>query len=243
MHIFRKYIIRPVETDSSGGLQNLRLLLDSVCLRRTKELLNLSEPIEKYHMVDLSAAENRRYNKIGEDSRIAIDRAVCGHDTANAYSSVLQALVGLRLLCNNGTFERIPVDNIKTEEPQSISELSVLLQQGDQTVHAHDSEDALFMGESDVPDPNQLVISHSLICPDSFGDTPEDSQQDLENGPEYYVEEQFPGDVQSRKHPLPVPNSNPTTPNITGGYSAKLSAVVSELEESAMGDKRSALQY
>ena len=238
MHIFRKHIIRPIEMETSGILQNLRLLLDSICLRRTKELLNLSEPIEKYHLIDLSAAEEHVYFETGENSRTAIDRAVCGHDTVDAYSSVLQALVRLRLLCNNGTLEHPPVDHIKVEYPDNTNELLVLLQQGDQAVYAHGTKDASPMGESDASSPNLLATNHYLLLPDLFEDVGEDSEQNSGNASDYAVEQQFPGNVRGRKHSLPIPSLIPVTSSMSGGYSSKLSAVLSELEKTALEDKR-----
>jgi SNF2 family DNA or RNA helicase len=44
---FRKFIMNPVSSRSRGRFQNLQKLLQTICIRRTRELLNLPEPLHK----------------------------------------------------------------------------------------------------------------------------------------------------------------------------------------------------
>src|SRR4051794_3165764 len=50
---FRKHIIHPLKSGEPDCLRNLRLLLDCVCLRRTKDLLGLPESLDEIRMLEL----------------------------------------------------------------------------------------------------------------------------------------------------------------------------------------------
>lgn len=102
---FLNHIISPIESGSSHGVSSLRLLLKSLCLRRTNELLRLSEPAVHLYRLDLTRVEDAAYAHVGEMYRQEVDRAVSGKKVAEGYSGILQALLRLRLLCNHGTYE------------------------------------------------------------------------------------------------------------------------------------------
>lgn len=99
---FRKYVTVPVHAGASGRFANLRRLLEAMCLRRTKTLLNLPEPITNTQMLELSASENEVYHDFGESCRHVIDLAVSGHSIKKANHHVIQAVLGMRLFCNDG---------------------------------------------------------------------------------------------------------------------------------------------
>ena len=61
LHMFRKHIITPLMKGSENSVQHLRQPLDSICLRRTKGLLNLSEVISETRSLDFSVLEKKRY--------------------------------------------------------------------------------------------------------------------------------------------------------------------------------------
>lgn len=164
MTMFRKHVILPVEKGRGDCLRNLRLLLDSLCLRRTKELLNLPEPIETLQWIQLSPTEEEIYTKIGEESRMEIEAAVSVHKATKAYSSVLRALLRLRLLCNNGTYQS---DTLKTSSPSIPIESSdgfLSFQESSQVTCAYCSKPILFLGISEDPSSAYLTSCNHLIC-------------------------------------------------------------------------------
>jgi SWI/SNF-related matrix-associated actin-dependent regulator of chromatin subfamily A3 len=64
--VFRKWISMPFdESEESKELakEKLSCLLDSLCLRRTKDLLNLPNLIDCPRKVNFSAAERHQYDK------------------------------------------------------------------------------------------------------------------------------------------------------------------------------------
>lgn len=102
MRTFRKHITVPVQANSSGRFANLRRLLESLCLRRTRTLLGLPDPINDTQMLKFSASESAMYQDFGENCRHAIDLAVSGHSMQKANHHVIRAILGMRLFCNDG---------------------------------------------------------------------------------------------------------------------------------------------
>jgi SWI/SNF-related matrix-associated actin-dependent regulator of chromatin subfamily A3 len=104
---FRHHIVRPIESGDPTGFLNLRLLLGSVSLRRSKDILHLPESELIEYKLDLSPAEDMEYHRIGELSRQVIDDVISGSEPANASRGILEAILQLRILCNHGTFEQL----------------------------------------------------------------------------------------------------------------------------------------
>lgn len=100
---FRNFITRPINSNSGSRFKNLRTLLESICLRRTKELLDLPKPIPQKRRLIFSPREQAEYNELLQNCRIEINKAVSGHGRGTANSTVLETLLKLRLYCNNGS--------------------------------------------------------------------------------------------------------------------------------------------
>lgn len=98
--VFRKHVITPV---SSGHFTNMQRLLEALCLRRTKDLLNLPDSNNRYETLELSEIEYKVYRDYGESCRRAIDVAISGHSIKKANHHVIQAVLGMRLFCNEGS--------------------------------------------------------------------------------------------------------------------------------------------
>ncbi|EAT84988.1 hypothetical protein SNOG_07522 [Parastagonospora nodorum SN15] len=80
--LFRKQITTPVVSNVSGRFTNLRRLLEAICLRRTKALLNLPEPVTETELLELSAPESTMYRDFGDLCKRAINLAVSGHSVS-----------------------------------------------------------------------------------------------------------------------------------------------------------------
>lgn len=164
MPSFRRNIIRPIELERGDHLRNLRLLLDSMCLRRTKGLLNLPEPTERLSWIQLSPEEDQVYTRIGDQARIEIENAICGRKTTKAYSTVLQILLQLRLLCNVGIYERGLSKKSKAKGSSDSVKIFQSLQQADQAKCAFCSGDVRSLGISESPDSAYLTNCRHLVC-------------------------------------------------------------------------------
>ena len=100
--MFRKYITSQCASNSQDRFKGLRTLIRALCLRRTREVLNLPDPTPEQRIVDFSLSEQHGYRKILSDGRAAIDMAVSRRAKSKLSSIVLRSILGLRIFCNNG---------------------------------------------------------------------------------------------------------------------------------------------
>jgi SNF2 family DNA or RNA helicase len=123
---FKNHIIKPfaeskkVPSDST----NLRILLDSILLRRRRQVILLPNRLEVYRLVDFSPEETLLYNSVREDV-VAATKAT---DTKDTSRNFLQAQLRLRLICNHGTHE------ITSNSSQSVEEVDFNAEQAFETL-------------------------------------------------------------------------------------------------------------
>ncbi|KAI9150829.1 matrix-associated actin-dependent regulator [Paramyrothecium foliicola] len=142
---FRKFITNPISSHSKNRFQNLQTLLQSVCLRRTRDLLDLPEPITHYRRVALSLSEQAEYNDLLRQCKRDIDMA-------------------MRLFCNNGRAEAIlrPGPN---GLPEDLDEAWAYLQQHGQNICAFCSGTIYSISEAAETDGGKFLTScHHLVC-------------------------------------------------------------------------------
>ncbi|KAL9094080.1 MAG: hypothetical protein Q9165_003750, partial [Trypethelium subeluteriae] len=104
---FRRYIVNPFEESEAGrelATERLTTLIDSLCLRRTKELLDLPEEQRRTRMLSLSVDERSQYERTKTIMIQAIKQSAGEFDRKNTFS-MFQAQLQLRILCNHGTFQ------------------------------------------------------------------------------------------------------------------------------------------
>jgi SWI/SNF-related matrix-associated actin-dependent regulator of chromatin subfamily A3 len=105
--VFRRFIVIPFdesEESRSVAAHKLGLLLDSLCLRRMTDLLNLPERHNITRVLDLSKDEREQYEKTKTIMLRAIRQRAGETDTHNMFG-IFQAQLQLRILCNHGTFQ------------------------------------------------------------------------------------------------------------------------------------------
>lgn len=107
MATFRRFITTPFGEGGHSRLvacERLSQLLDSVCLRRTKDLLALPDQQDRIHTVEFSDEEQGLY-----ESTKKIIALVIGQDAAELGKKsslrMFQARLQQCLLCNHGTFQ------------------------------------------------------------------------------------------------------------------------------------------
>ncbi|KAK0669910.1 SNF2 family N-terminal domain-containing protein [Cercophora samala] len=128
---FRKFIANISTSNSHTRFKNLRMLLGSICLRRTREILGLPDPEPKQRDVKLTASEREEYKSIEQRCRQEIDRAVSGHGRGKLNSTVLESLLRLRLFCNNGTARKEP-GTVSPRHGMDMDEVLSYLQQNNE---------------------------------------------------------------------------------------------------------------
>lgn len=103
---FRRHIIGKKKT--AGGVtkpnfENLRLLLGSICLRRSTSVLSLLGAISTTCRLDLSHKERELYNSLALACKRAIDETIRCQDVHKlGRNPVLGAILKMRIFCNLG---------------------------------------------------------------------------------------------------------------------------------------------
>ena len=103
---FRKYIVAPLMKGSDQGLENIRMLLESICLRRTKKLLNLPDVFDSDRLVEFSDAEKLQYRATQTEMINTVRQYDSQARNEKGYFGIFQLQLQLRRLCNHGTFQR-----------------------------------------------------------------------------------------------------------------------------------------
>lgn len=149
-----------MKTNTASDFESLRLLLCSICLRRNKAVLPLSESTEHVYELEFLLSEREEYNRLGHACKEAIDMAVSGHKTKEAHQTVLETLLRLRLFCNNGSFFGASSSGFPTD----FEEAGSLLQQNGEAICHYCSCDILSFSGSDDPSFGCLTQCHRLVC-------------------------------------------------------------------------------
>ena len=134
---FRRHIVSRVEKNTTGerpDFTNLRTLLEAICLRRNKSVLDVPPSEETRRELDQPHEEEEAYSILKQKCKDAMDMAVAGHRSKEAHQTVLHALLRLRIFCNNASYFGRPEAALltSTEEIQSI-----LQQKSDEGVKCH----------------------------------------------------------------------------------------------------------
>ncbi|KAK8133073.1 P-loop containing nucleoside triphosphate hydrolase [Apiospora kogelbergensis] len=165
---FRKLITNPINSDSRYRFKNLQALLRTVCLRRTRELLNLPEPKSEERKLPLSPSELRDYRDLLIQGRLEIDMAVSQRGKTNVKSAFLESLLKLRLFCNNGRTNAM-MHCGPTGLPTDPTEALGYLEQHDQNICAYCSGVVYFISENAGSDGGTFISGCShLICHNCF---------------------------------------------------------------------------
>lgn len=161
---FRKFVTTPITTGSRNRFKNLQLLLQTICLRRTRELLDLPEPIPQIRRLALTEYERAEYDNLLRKCRVEIDMAVSGRRKGRINSTVLESLLKLRLFCNNG----IANTNFNKGDkglPTDADEALTYLQQFERNVCAYCSGTIYSLnGATDADGGIILPFCQHLVC-------------------------------------------------------------------------------
>lgn len=128
---FRKHIITPLLKNTGLGAEALRCLLDSICLRRTKKLLDLPEDKIECREVEFSAAEQELYSTTERDMISVVKQQDNNARDTKGYFGMFQVWLRLRRLCNHGTFQKpFSLISAETSDLEFEDALALTLQKG-----------------------------------------------------------------------------------------------------------------
>jgi SWI/SNF-related matrix-associated actin-dependent regulator of chromatin subfamily A3 len=106
--MFRRFISTPFDESQKGrecATRDLTLLLDSLCLRRSRELLHLPAPQHILRSLEFSAQEREQYNQTINIMNRALRLGV-GESYRKNIFGMFQVQLQLRIFCNHGTYQR-----------------------------------------------------------------------------------------------------------------------------------------
>lgn len=120
---FAQYILAPFKSADPEILPKLRLLVDSITLRRLKDKIDLPPRHDMIVRLDFSDTEQLLYEWFAKDSANKV-KAVTSQQKAGlggkTYAHILRAILRLRLICAHGQ-ELLSDDDLKMTEGLSYS--------------------------------------------------------------------------------------------------------------------------
>lgn len=99
-----QYIIAPFKNADDTVLQHLRLLVDSITLRRGKENIGLKDRDEKHVKLEFTPEEKQIYGMFASKSNMQLKGMMRESNTlrGKSYAHVLKSLLRLRMICDHG---------------------------------------------------------------------------------------------------------------------------------------------
>ena len=106
--MFRRFVSIPFDESEERrevATKNLTLLLESLCLRRSRDLLHLPTPQLRIRTVKFSPEEREQYEQTKKIMNRALRQKV-GESYSKSIFGMFQVQLQLRILCNHGTYQR-----------------------------------------------------------------------------------------------------------------------------------------
>ncbi|KAG9748136.1 hypothetical protein KCU59_g4126, partial [Aureobasidium melanogenum] len=112
--IFEKHFMAPFKSGDPQVLDNLRLLVSSITLRRSKDRIDLPGRLEEIVRLPFSSEEQALYDAFAKDANRKVRAMTRGSDRlrGRSYAHVLVNITRLRLLCAHGR-ELLSEDDMK----------------------------------------------------------------------------------------------------------------------------------
>ena len=93
---------------------NLRSILAPLCLRRSKQAIDLPSRTDRTHKVDFDAEEATHYNSINIRVTGFLEQQA-GQTSLGSYSNILTKINSLRQICNLGTYYQGDIGALETQ--------------------------------------------------------------------------------------------------------------------------------
>ncbi|KAK3684318.1 SNF2 family N-terminal domain-containing protein [Podospora appendiculata] len=145
--------------------KNLKLLLGSICLRRSTSTILSSLGVEYIERrPDFSDTERRDYDMLATSCEQSIKEAVNGKATKKQHASILTAMLKLRILCNTGCAGLMGDTTDDVEKQLEPDEQISLLQQKGEAICTKCSSDMLSGDAGGVCDKQHGKTHRQLRC-------------------------------------------------------------------------------
>ena len=158
--VFREHVVKPTRRSFRAGCGAVQRTLAPLCLRRTKDLLDLPQPVFKNYIVCFSSSENEHYRNVMKQCRKSLDAAVSGRHGLK--HSMLQAILQLRIFCNQGTYSTFA--RPCAEDGLDPDEALALLQQNDLARCSNCSREVLILNQLEDSESGVLATCTHVLC-------------------------------------------------------------------------------
>ncbi|KAH0543143.1 hypothetical protein FGG08_002488 [Glutinoglossum americanum] len=103
---FNYHIAKPIECGDESGIKKLRLLINAIALRRTKEQVNdeiqLKPRVDRIRYVELTTEERYLYDLNKRHFVEVIDHEIDENGRVKSFQTILQLILRLRQICSHG---------------------------------------------------------------------------------------------------------------------------------------------
>ena len=164
--IFRKYVnkVRIRKGSDKGEFENLRLLLSAICLRRNKTVMPSKGHETEDRHPKFSEQERRQYRNLELACKRAIVIGSKGKSEDAAHHKVMEALLRLRMFCNNGLVLHNQSGSSSSRSLSHPDEILSFLQQSGEAICSYCSIDVLSLGPLAEADSGYLTRCWRVIC-------------------------------------------------------------------------------
>ena len=121
-----KHILRPLQQRERKGLENLRLVMQAICLRRTKKVCRMVHKNETTINIDLSEPERHAYNAIRDQGKYRLLQA-SRRGTHESGRVLLHTIHCLRQFCSHGLTVDSASSDLLSETNRTCTHCSVVI--------------------------------------------------------------------------------------------------------------------
>jgi hypothetical protein len=150
----------------------LKMLLGSICLRRSTSILKLHGVTFVEHLTRLPEQEAKIYNGLATLHKERIRAAASSQQSQRQHQFVLIAILRLRIFCSSGTAEAIDSDAGPLDQQLEPDEILSILQQAGQAICSECGSDIITMPTQNMPSLSNASTKCRLVCPDCKPLTP-----------------------------------------------------------------------
>lgn len=160
--VFTATIIKAFKASFIRGCALLRQSMKPICLRRSNNLI--PRPRDETCSIDFSPAERQGYDAIFASSQRQIEAMASGQDDKPSKSVILNAILQLRMFCNNGlsptSGATVPLG------PQDLGpdETLTLLQQRDEALCVSCHSDITLINQMQDSDSGLMGSCNHVLC-------------------------------------------------------------------------------
>lgn len=173
---FRDHVTKVSKRSLAHGCRILRKTLSPLCLRRTKALLDIPEPLVTLRKLEFSDTEKKMYRQLEDHFRTAMNASVGQRDDAAANTIMFKAILQLRIFCNQGTFYPMPSDADPETDPD---EALTLLEERDEACCVRCHNEVLDVNQAGDLGSGVIMNCDHVLCAVCFGIALDDEDQEF----------------------------------------------------------------